>query len=206
MLPRRRPGWDDVLAAAWVSPEPPAACPSGTRAGARQGAAQSRKKQAETVLPVGMRPLYFPFTHHTWDQPGGHQQSPLTRRTRLSTSPCSSLVLNPIPGIPHAGHPSASNLLLRPGQSGGCSPALLLGGWDRESPQGNLGKEKTHLASSRKRQHRQDCRSQPGKGSGPSPVLPSGRCISFRCRGSHFFFPYHISPVPVDYFSVGSSE
>lgn len=144
MLPRRWPRWDDVLAAAWASPEPPAACLSGTRAGAGQGAAQSRKKRAETILPVGMRPLYFPFTRHTWDQPGGRQQSPLTRRTRLSASPRSLLVLNPIPSIPRAGqagHPPASNLLLRPGQSGGCSPALLLGGWDRESPQGNLGKE-----------------------------------------------------------------
>lgn len=69
---------------------------------------------------------------------------------------------------------------------------------------GKPGEGRTHLASSCKQQHLQDCRSQPGKGSGPSPVLPSGK--SLRCRGNHFFFPYHILPVPVDYFSVGPSE
>ena len=91
-----------------------------------------------------MRPLYFPFTHHTWDQPGGHQQSPLTRRTGLPTSPCSSLVLKPISCTPRAGqagHPPACNLLLRLGQSGSCSPALLLGVETENLPRETRGRK-----------------------------------------------------------------
>lgn len=60
-----------VMAAAWVSPELSASYLSRTQAGARQGTALLGENGAETSHPVGMRPIYFPFTHHTWDQPGG---------------------------------------------------------------------------------------------------------------------------------------
>lgn len=71
MLTQRWPHGYQVMAAAWVSPELSASYLSRTQAGARQGTALLGENGAETNHPVGMRPIYFPFTHHTWDQPGG---------------------------------------------------------------------------------------------------------------------------------------
>lgn len=128
----------------WVSPEPSAPHISRTSAQARQRAALLGEKQAEITSPVHTRPLHFPLTHHTWAQPGGHQQNPLTWRMELPTSPRSSLVLNPSYTPHRAGWaPPACNRLLRLGQSCSCGPAQLLGVGTENLPREAQGGENT---------------------------------------------------------------
>lgn len=110
-------------------------------------------------------------------------------RMGLPASPCPSLVLNPISCTPHAGS-LGTLVLLYLGQV--IAAAQLWALRPRTSP-GKPREGKTHLASSHKQQHPQDCSSQPTKASCPSPGLPSCKHTSSQCWGAITFFPF---PLP----------